>query len=61
MKKPHLLQGKTVNRNVSLPENLDRALQDQAIREDRPVSRVVRRALVEYLDHRESPPNDRPE
>lgn len=51
MRKPYLLQGKAINQNISLPENLAQALKERAIQEDRPISRVVRRALFLYLNH----------
>jgi len=35
--------------NVLLPEPLDRALRAEAERQDRPLSRLVRQALEEYL------------
>jgi predicted transcriptional regulator len=54
MNQRQLLTGPCVGRNISLPQALEAALQQQAIREDRPVSRVVRRALVEYLERQAS-------
>lgn len=42
--------GGWVQLNVRVHERLDKALKEQAAAEDRSVSRVVRRALVEYLD-----------
>lgn len=45
----NLLQGRSVVKHVSMPENLARALEKRAIEEDRPVSRVIRRALIAYL------------
>ena len=39
----------SVQLNVRLPPNLSRSLKDQAQREDRPISRVVREALAQYL------------
>jgi predicted transcriptional regulator len=54
MNQQQLLTGPCVGRNISLPKALEIALQQQALREDRPVSRVVRRALVEYLERRTS-------
>lgn len=50
MNPQQLLNGPSVGRNISLPKNLDRALKDQAHREDRSVSRIVRRAIVNYLE-----------
>jgi len=49
METQQLLQGPAVGRNISLPRELNRALEEQARREDRSVSRIVRRALVQYL------------
>lgn len=49
MNTQQLLQGPAVGRNISLPSELNRALEAQAKREDRSVSRIVRRALVLYL------------
>lgn len=46
-----LLEGKSVTRNISLPGKLNEALLEQARREDRNVSRVIRRALLLYLEH----------
>lgn len=40
---------KCTTRNFSLPEPLDRLLVQRAQIEDRPVSRVIRRALEKYL------------
>ena len=45
-----LLESPSVNRNVSLTIKLDQALREQAQREDRTMSRIVRRALVQYLE-----------
>ena len=42
-------QVKYTTRNFSLPEPLDRELVQRARIEDRPVSRVIRRALEKYL------------
>ena len=36
------------NRNISIPITLDRWLVEQARVEDRPVSRIVKRALLRY-------------
>jgi len=41
--------GPSIPRNISLPAELSEALTRQARREDRPVSRVVQRALIAYL------------
>ena len=41
--------GRCRGRNVSLPEALDKLLLKRAQEEDRPISWVMRRALVEYL------------
>lgn len=40
-----------VNRNISLTIRLDQALREQAEREDRTMSKIVRRALMHYLGH----------
>ena len=40
---------KCVTRNVSLPEMLDRWLVERAKREDKPISRVVRRILEKAM------------
>ena len=40
---------KCVTRNFSLPATLDQWLVERAKREDKPISRVVRRALEKYL------------
>lgn len=50
MSKIDLLKGPSINRNISLPQALDKALVQQARVEDRPISRVVRRALIQYLE-----------
>ena len=42
-------QVRYTTRNFSLPEPLDRELVERAQVEDRPVSRVIRRALEKYL------------
>jgi len=42
-------QARYTTRNFSLPEPLDRELVKRAQVEDRPVSRVIRRALEKYL------------
>lgn len=50
----NLLKGKAVTRGISLPQMLHDALVERAQAEDRKVSTVVKRALVNYL---ESEPN----
>jgi len=44
---------KCVTRNVSLPAALDRWLVERAKREDKPISRVVRRILEKAIDDEE--------
>lgn len=44
-----LLRGPSIARNFSMPKALYDALKERARQEDRPVSRVVRRALILYL------------
>lgn len=48
-----LLEGRSVVKHVSMPLNLARALERQAALEDRPISRVIRRALIQYLTAQE--------
>ena len=49
--------GGWVQLNVRVHDKLDKALKEQAKAEDRSVSRVVRRALVEYLDRQKAQDN----
>lgn len=45
----HLLQGPSITRSISLPEALDAAIQERAKEEDRSISRLIRRAVIAYL------------
>lgn len=49
MRGKQLLRGPAVMRGISLPQELDRALVERAYQEDRPISRVIRRALICYF------------
>lgn len=49
-----VMLGGWVQLSVRLPQNLDKALKKQAEVEDRPVARVVRRALVQYLERQKA-------
>ena len=42
--------GRAITRTISLPLSLDKRLVTRAQKEDRPISWIVRRALVQYLD-----------
>lgn len=56
-----LLEGLARVRSISLPIAMDAALVERARQEDRPVSRVVRRALISYLDGDSSEANNEKE
>lgn len=54
----NILDGPRVTRGISMPREMDRELKRQARREDRPVSWVIRRALVRYFEESEKEQRD---
>ncbi len=53
-----LMQGRSKPINVSLTTNLEQALRAQSRKENRPISRIVRLAVLHYLIARDRPPRE---